>query len=130
MSFIELDALADMPFTCRVAVMTSDSDDLQRALQENLTLRGALAVEVAKSKDNSRQRVSRDFHRLGIIIALMAGAVSLVLIAHDAVTVRLWEVTYGDLPVVLVGVVEVAVVCIAVYCLIRAIGWVINNVVP
>jgi cell division protein FtsX len=100
------------------------------ALRENLKLRDELAVEVAKSKNYSRQRVSRDFHRLGILIALMAGAVSLVLIAHDAVTVRLWEVTYGDLPVVLVGVVEVAVVCLAIYGLIRAIGWVINNVVP
>jgi hypothetical protein len=110
--------------------MTSDSDDLERALQENLKLRGELAVEVAKSKENSRQRVSRDFHRIGIIIALMVGAVSLVLITHDAVTVRLWEVAYGDLPVVLVRVVEVAVVCLAVYGLIRAIGWVINNFVP
>jgi cell division protein FtsX len=110
--------------------MASDSDDLQEALQGNLKLRGELAVEVAKSNDNSRQRVSRDFHRLGIIIALMAGAVSVVLIAHDAVTVRLWEVAYGDLPVVLVGVVEVAVVCLAVYGLIRAIGWVINNFAP
>jgi hypothetical protein len=71
--------------------MTSDSNDLERVLRENLKLRGELAVEVAKSKDNSRQRVSRDFHRLGIIIALMAGAVSLVLTAHDAITVRLWE---------------------------------------
>ena len=53
-----------------------------------------------------------------------------MLIAHDAVTLRLWEVTYGDLPVVLVGVVEVAVVCLAVYGLIRAIGWVINNFAP
>jgi hypothetical protein len=110
--------------------MASDSDDLEKALQENLKLRGELAVEVAKSKENSRQRVSRDFHRLGIIIALMAGAVSVVLITNDAVTVRLWEVTYGDLPVVLVGVVEVAVVCLVVYCLIRAIGWIINNIVP
>jgi hypothetical protein len=110
--------------------MASDSDELERALQENLKLRGELAVEVAKSKYNSRQRVSRDFHRLGIVIALMTGAVSLVLIAHDAVTLRLWEVTYGDLPVVLVGVVEVAVVCLAVYGLIRAIGWVINNFAP
>jgi hypothetical protein len=107
--------------------MASDSDELERALQENLKLRGELAVEVAKSKYNSRQRVSRDFHRLGIVIALMTGAVSLVLIAHDAVTLRLWEVTYGDLPVVLVGVVEVAVVCLAVYGLIRAIGWVLTT---
>jgi hypothetical protein len=110
--------------------MTAHSDDLERALQENLKLRGELAVEVAKSKDDSRQRVSRDFHRLGIIIALLAGVVSLVLIAQDAVTVRLWEVTYGDLPVVLVGVVEVAVICLAVYGIIRAIGWLINNFVP
>ena len=110
--------------------MTSDSDDVEQALQENLKLRGELAAEVTKSKDNSRRRVSRDFHLLGIVVALMAGAVSLVLIAHDSVTVRRWEVTYGDLPVVLVGVVEVAVVCFSVYGLIRAIGWVINNVVP
>jgi hypothetical protein len=110
--------------------MTSDSDDLEQALRENLKLRGELTAEVGKPKDNSRQRVSRDFHRLGIIIALMAGAVSLVLISHDAVTLRLWKVTYGDLPIVLVGVVEVAVVCLAVYALIRAIGWVINNLMP
>jgi hypothetical protein len=110
--------------------MTAHSDDLERTLQENLKLRSELAVEAAKSEDNSRQRVSRDFHRLGIIIAVMAGAVSLVLIAHDAVTLRLWRVTYGDLPIVLVGVVEVAVVCLAVYGLIRAIGWVVNNFVP
>src|SRR5262245_56364902 len=106
--------------------MTSDSDDLEQALQENLKLRGELAAEVAKSKDNSRRRVSRDFHRLGIVVALMAGAVSLVLIAHDSVTVRRWEVTYSDLPVVLVGILEVAAVCLAVYGIIRAIGWVIN----
>ena len=102
--------------------MTSDSDDLEQALRENLKLRGELTAEVGKPKDNSRQRVSRDFHRLGIISALMAGAVSLVLIAHDAITLRLWKVTYGDLPVVLVGVVEVVVVCLAVYGFIRAIG--------
>jgi ribosomal protein S19 len=111
--------------------MTSDSDDLEEALRENLKLRHELAAKVDKAKDtNKSQRVSRDFHRLGIIIALMVGAVSLVLIAHDAVTVRLWEVTYGDLPVVLVGVVEVAVVCLAVYGLVRAIGWLINNFTP
>src|SRR4029453_7774321 len=110
--------------------MTSDSDDLEHALRENLKLRGELAAEVAKPKDNSRQRVSRDFHRLGIIIALMSGAVSLVLIGYDAVTLRLWKVTYGDLPVVLVGSGEVAVVGLSVYGLIRAIGWLINNFAP
>jgi hypothetical protein len=52
--------------------MTSHSDDLEQALQENLKLRGELAVEVAKSKDISRQRVSRDFHRLGLIFAVIS----------------------------------------------------------
>ena len=112
--------------------MTSDSDDLEEALRENLKLRGELADEVVKSKVSSgAQRVSPDFHRLGLMFALIAGAVDIVLIARDAVTLRLWEVTYGDLPVVLfgalVGIVEVAVVCLAVYGLVRAIGWVIAH---
>ena len=57
-----------------------------------------------------------------------------MLIVRDAVTLRLWEVTYGDLPVVLFGalvaLVEVAVVCLAVYGLVRAIGWVIAHFMP
>src|SRR5262245_65899887 len=111
--------------------MTSHSDDLEQALQENLKLRGELAIEVAKSKDLSRQRIRRDFHRLGLIFALIAGTVRIMFIAHDVVTLRLWEVTYGDLPVVvfgaLVGLVEVTAVSLAVYGLIRAIGWVTSR---
>ena len=112
--------------------MTSDSEDLEEALRENLKLIGELADEVGKSEvSSSSKRASRDFHRLGIIFALIAGAVDIVLIARDAVTLRLWEVTYGDLPVVLfgalVGLVEVAVVSLSVYGLVRAIGWVIAH---
>jgi hypothetical protein len=111
-------------------VMISDNDGLEEALRENLKLRSDLAVEVAKSRERA-QRVSRGFHQLGLIIALIAGAVRIVFIAHDVVTLRLWEVTYGDLPFVifgaLVGLVEVAVVCLAVYGLVRAIGWVIGE---
>jgi hypothetical protein len=111
-------------------IMISDSDGLEEALRENLKLRSELVVEVAKSKERS-QRVSRGFHRLGLIFALIAGAVRIGFIAHDVVTLRLWEVTYGDLPVVLfgalVGLVEVVVVCLAVYGIVRAIGWVIGG---
>jgi hypothetical protein len=100
------------------------------ARQENLKLRNGRAVEVAKSRERA-QRLSRGFHRLGLISALIAGAVRIAFIAHDAATLRLWEVTYGDLPVVLfgalIGLVEVAVVCLAVYGLVRAIGWVIGG---
>jgi hypothetical protein len=111
-------------------VMVSDSDGLEEALRENLKLRSGLAAEVAKSRERA-QRLSRGFHRLGLILALIAGAVRIAFIAHDAVTLRLWEVTYGDLPVVffgaLIGLVEVAVVCLAVYGVVRVIGWVIGG---
>jgi len=110
--------------------MISDSDGLEEALRENLKLRSELAVEVAKSRERAK-RVSRGFHRLGLISALIAGAVRIAFIAHDVVTLRLWEVTYGDLPVVLfgalIGLVEIAVVCLAVYGLVRAIGRVIGG---
>jgi hypothetical protein len=47
--------------------MTSDSEDLEEALRENLKLRGELADEVGKSKDSgTSQRVNPDFHRLGL----------------------------------------------------------------
>jgi hypothetical protein len=69
------------------------------------------------------------FHRLGLIFALMVGVIGLVLIARDAVILRLWNVKYGDLPIVLagalIGLVEVAVICCAAYGLVRALGWVI-----
>ena len=65
------------------------------------------------------------------MFALIAGAVHIAFIARDVVTLRLWEVTYGDLPIVLfgalVGIVEVVVVCLAVYGLVRAIGWVVAH---
>src|SRR5262245_64881026 len=114
----------------RGGVMTSESDDLGEALRENLKLRGELAAEVTKSRERA-QRVSRNFHRFGLVFALIAGVVRIAFIAHDVVTLRLWEVTYGDLPVVffgaLIGLVEVAVVCLAVYGVVLAIGWVIGG---
>ena len=103
---------------------------MKRRFGRSLKLRSELAIEVAKSRERA-QRVSRGFHRLALIFALIAGVVRIAFIAHDAVTLRLWEVTYGDLPVVLfgalIGLVEVAVVGLAVYGLVRAIGWVIGG---
>src|SRR5262245_10290212 len=112
--------------------MISDGDGLEEALRENLKLRSELAVEVAKSRERA-QRVSSGFHLLGLICALIAAAVRIAFIAHDIVTLRLWGVTYGDPPVVLfgplIGLVEVAVVCVAVYGLVRALGWIIGGFV-
>jgi hypothetical protein len=47
--------------------MTSDSDDVEEALQENLKPRGELADEVVKSKVSSRsQRVTLTFIGWGL----------------------------------------------------------------
>ena len=46
---------------------------------------------------------SRGIHRLGLIFAVIVGSIGLLVIARDAVTLRLWEVTYVDLPVVMLG---------------------------
>ena len=77
---------------------------------------------------------SRDFHRLGLIFALIAGIVGLAFIAHDAVNLRLWEVRYDQLPILvlgsLIGLVEIAVVCLAAYGFVRAIGWVVDRSGP
>ena len=62
---------------------------------------------------------------------MIVGLVGLVLIARDAVILRLWNVKYGDLPIVvagaLIGLVEVAVVCFAAYGLVRALGWIVGR---
>ena len=54
------------------------------------------------------------FHRLGLLFALIVGVVGLLVIARDAQTLRLWEVTYADLPAMmlgaLIGLIEVTVV--------------------
>jgi hypothetical protein len=42
--------------------MTSDSDDLEEQLRENLKLRHELAAEVAKARHGRSQRIRRGFH--------------------------------------------------------------------
>ena len=76
-------------------------------------------------------RPSRDFHRLGLIFAVIVGAIGLALIAPDAVTLRLWDVSRGDLHIViigaLIGLVEIVIVCLVAYGLVRAIGWIVGR---
>jgi hypothetical protein len=62
--------------------MTSDSDDLEQQLRDNLKLRRELSAEVAKARDSrTSPRVSRGFYWLGIILAavlLVAGIALMV----------------------------------------------------
>jgi hypothetical protein len=64
--------------------MTSDSDDLEQQLQENLKLRRELAAEVAKAKDSASPRVSRGFHRLAVFLAGAVFIVAGLIVASDA----------------------------------------------
>jgi hypothetical protein len=43
-------------------------------------------------------------------------------------TLRLWEVTYTDLPAVMLGALIGFIVSLAAYGLVRALGWVVNRI--
>ena len=109
--------------------MTSDSDDLEQQLRENLKLRRELADEVAKAKGS--ERLSRGSHRLGLLLAAILFVIGLAAVVADAVHLRLWEAKLSDLPVViggvLIGLLGLSLACLAVYGLVRAIGWVIGG---
>ena len=80
-----------------------------------------------------KQKISRGFHLLGLFLA---GALALVILAGaaiDFVQHRLWEVRASELPMVvgmlLVAVLGYGLVCVALYFLVRAVGWVVGKVV-
>jgi hypothetical protein len=82
--------------------MTSDSDDLEEALRQNLKLRGELAAEVAKAKDSgASQRVSRGIHRLAVFLAaislLVGGGWSLI-VARECASQLHFEVRSSKEP--------------------------------
>jgi hypothetical protein len=57
--------------------MTSDSDELDKALRENLKLRSELAAKLTNQNDSSlSKRVSRGFHRLELFFAALRRAPS------------------------------------------------------
>jgi hypothetical protein len=82
---------------------------------------------------STSQRVSRGFHRLGLFLAAILLVVGLVFMALDLVHLKLFETLprLEDLPVlvfgILAGLIGLGVACLAVYGLVRAIGWVIGG---
>ena len=80
---------------------------------------------------STSQRVSRGFHRIGVFLSTFVLGVGMVLIISDAIRLRLWDVRLDDLPMVVGGVVlgliGLALACLALYGLVRAIGWVIGG---
>ena len=111
--------------------MASDSDDLEEQLRENLKLRRELAGEVAKVKNSASQRVSRGSHRLGLLLASILFVIGLAFVVADIVHLRLWDIKLSDLPVVLggvlIGLLGLTLACLAVYGIVRAVGWIIGG---
>ena len=77
------------------------------------------------------QGIRRGFHRLGLILAALLLVAGLAMMVVDAVHLKLWDASLSDLPVVvggvLIGLFGLGLACLAVYGLVRAIGWVIGG---
>jgi hypothetical protein len=80
---------------------------------------------------NASQRMRRGFHRFGLLLAATLLAIGLPLMVADAVRPKLWDAGQGDIPVLVIGVlialVGLGLACLAVYGVVRAIGWVIGD---
>ena len=80
---------------------------------------------------SASQRVSRGFHQLGLLLAATLLTMCLPLMVAEAVRLKLWDAGQGDIPVLIVGVLfalfGLGLVCLAVYGVVRAIGWVIGD---
>jgi hypothetical protein len=75
------------------------------------------------------QRLSRGFHRLGLFLAAIVLAIGLGVSVADIVRLGPWG--QDDIPVLILGVVSGLIIlglaCLAVYGIVRAIGWVIGG---
>ena len=107
--------------------MTSNSDDLEEQLRENLKLRRQLAAEVDRTRDNASQRVSRGFHRLGLLLAASLFVIGLAFVVADLVRVGGLLSLDALIMRAAIGFVGLCWACVALYGLIRAIGWVIGR---
>jgi hypothetical protein len=75
--------------------------------------------------------VSRNFHRLGLLVAAIILMAGLLLMAKDALGLRLWDLIPADIPIlargVAIGLTGIGLVSLAAYGIVRAIGWAIDK---
>lgn len=75
--------------------------------------------------------VSRNFHRLGLLVAAIILTAGLLLMAKDALGLRLWDLLPADIPIlargIAIGLTGIGLVSVAAYGIVRAIGWAINK---
>jgi hypothetical protein len=77
--------------------------------------------------------ISRGFHRLGLLLAVILAIALTLGMMVDFVHLRLWDVQAHELPMVVgglfLGLIGWGLVGVALYSLVRAIGWVIGRFV-
>jgi hypothetical protein len=75
--------------------------------------------------------VSRNFHRLGLVVAAIILMAGLLLMAKDALGLRFWDLIPADIPIlaggIATGLIGIGLVSLAAYGLVRAIGWAIDQ---
>ena len=75
--------------------------------------------------------VSRNFHRLGMVVASIILAAGLLLMAKDALGIRFWDLIPADFPIlargIAIGLSGIGLVSLAAYGIVRAIGWTIDR---
>jgi hypothetical protein len=73
--------------------------------------------------------VSRNFHQLGLLVAAIILTAGLLLMAKDALGLRLWDLIPADIPIlaggISIGLTGIGLVSLAAYGIVRAIGWAI-----
>jgi hypothetical protein len=82
-------------------------------------------------KQFNQDRIGRRFHWLGLLVAATIIAAGLVLMAKDALGLRLWDLTRGDVPIltrnIAIVLIGIGLVSLAAYGIVRAIGWAIGK---
>jgi hypothetical protein len=75
--------------------------------------------------------VSRNFHRLGLLVAALIFLAGLLLMAKDALGLRFWDLIPADIPIlasgIAIGLIGIGIASFAGYGIVRAIGWAVDK---
>ena len=76
-------------------------------------------------------QVSRNFHRLGLLVAAIILVAGLLLMAKDALGLKFWDLIPADIPIlgmnIAIALTGIGLVSFAAYGIVRAIGWAIDR---
>jgi len=76
-------------------------------------------------------QVSRNFYRLGLLVAAIILLAGLLLMAKDALGLRFWDLIPADIPIlgmnIAIALTGIGLVSFAAYGIVRAIGWAIDR---